>query len=144
MRRSVSSVFGVTLTAAAVIVLAAPRPTEAAANETPAAVGVAAKNSLAEIKAYMAALRDAEAVMTKMESDPVWQKTCFELVHKGDKPGLAAFVQRAAATSKVEVLSIADWTATFSFHAFGKKVDVCASSEKGCGGFTASVSIDLR
>jgi hypothetical protein len=136
--------FGAILAMLGFALLAAPFSSEGGTADTTAAVGVAAKNGLAELKPVILALRDAEAVLSKMETDPAWQKACYELVHKGDKAGLAAFVQRAAPNSTVEVLAVGDWTATLSFHVFGHKVDLCASSEKGCSGTAASLGVSSK
>lgn len=120
---------------------AVPASAGAAGTDTPASVAAAGKAGLAEIQPLLLALTDASAVMRKMQSDPAWQKTCLELGLKGDRPGLSAFLKRAAPNSEVEVIAIDDFTITISFTVRGRKVTACGSNERGCGGNTASIAV---
>jgi len=131
----------VAVVAGSMLLFSVPASAGAARPDTPASVAAAGKAGLAEIQPLLLALTDANAVMKRMQGDPAWQKTCLELGLKGDRAGLSTFLKRAAPNSEVDVTAVDDFTITISFTVKGRKVTVCGSSERGCGGNTASIGV---
>jgi hypothetical protein len=101
----------------------------------------AAPTTVAEVDAQLLALREARAAFSRIAQDRALATRMLDAARKNDLRSIIALVKVDAPQSEVTIDSLRDWTATLSFKVRGRQITVCGSSEGGCGGNSASVSV---
>jgi hypothetical protein len=113
----------------------------AASKDTPQDVMKAGKNGSAEIAPMLTVIREANALMNKMGSDPKYAEAILKAANSKNQAELVALLKKEAPQSTIKVESVSDFTIVIVLQFGSHTLRVCASNESGCGGKKASASL---
>src|SRR5262249_1307278 len=107
-----TSIFAMAL--GAVIAFAAHSVSPALDNETPVVVIRVANAARPELESRLAAVRDAQAIVTRLQNR-AFAAQVLDVSRKNDKKALSDLLKSAAPSRQINVTAIDDFTITFSF-----------------------------